>query len=71
MHLPPQPPWKPTPNLPKEGTRAQVDWENMFRKLLTEQNSTNERRNATKLDKTQRNSTTTPNEHNEAPLILH
>ena len=59
--LPPQPPWRPTPKLPKEGSRAQDDW----------QNSMNETMNATKLDETRQNSTTTTNEENKTALILH
>ena len=43
---------------------------NRFRKLR-EQNSTNETTNASKLDETRRNSTTTTNEQNETALILH
>ena len=43
---------------------------NRFRKLQREQNSTNETTNASKLDETRRNSTTTTNEQNETALIL-
>ena len=44
---------------------------NRFRKLQREQNSTKETTNASKLDETRRNSTTTTNEQNETALILH
>ena len=44
---------------------------NRFRKLQREQNSTNETTNASKLDETRQNSTTTTNEQNETALILH
>ena len=44
---------------------------NRFRKLQREQNSTNETTNASKLDETRRNLTTTTNEQNETALILH
>ena len=49
---PPKPPWRPTPNPPNEGSRAQDDWRNRFRKLQTEQNLTNKTTNATKLVET-------------------
>ena len=39
--------------------------------LETEQNSTNETTNATKLNETGRNSTTPPYKQNETALILH
>ena len=44
---------------------------NRFRKLQREQNSTNQTTNASKLDETRRNSTTTTNEQNETALTLH
>ena len=44
---------------------------NRFCKLQREQNWTNETTNASKLDETRRNSTTTTNEQNETALILH
>ena len=44
---------------------------NRFRKLQREQNCTNETTNASKLDETRRNWTTSTNEQNETALILH
>ena len=48
-----------------------MDGKNRFRKLQREQNSMNETTNASKLDETRRNSTTTTNRQNEIALMLH
>ena len=58
-------------NCQNKAAGPRMDGINRFGKLQREQNSTNQTTNASKLDKTRRNPTTTTNEENETALILH
>ena len=70
-HLPPSHHDAKHPNCQRNAAGPRMDGKNRFRKLQREQNSTNERTNASKLDEPRRNSTTATNEQNKNALILH